>query len=113
MGKFDSYHRFPLSLDPSPDDGDWEERKAPQGEPAQRLCQKLLFRAPGNPGDVRLDNVIDRYFPMSTGLTLVLNAFASPSFKVVWEPNALLFNPSVLEQHAGVARAGRNFNSHR
>jgi hypothetical protein len=37
-----------------------------------------------------------RYFPVSTGLTLVH-----------------LFNPLVLEQHAGVARAGRNLNAHR
>ena len=41
-------------------------------------------------------SVIRRYFSLSTGLTLVD-----------------LFNPSVLEQHAGVARAGRNLNSHR
>ncbi len=65
----------------------WEERLNP--------C-KLLFRAPGFPGNVRLDKVSGRYYPMSTGLTLVD-----------------LFNPSVLEQRAGVAPAGRYLNSYR
>ena len=65
----------------------WWERLNPR---------KLLLRASGNPGDVRLDKVSGRYCPVSTGLTLVH-----------------LFNPPVLEQRAGVAPAGKNLNSYR
>jgi hypothetical protein len=58
-------HRF-LFLETHPDIVDWEERKTQQAIAHYRPCEsqiapfsKLLFRAPGNPGDVRLDNVID------------------------------------------------------
>jgi len=47
----------------------------------------------GFPGKGGLDEVLRRYFLLSTGYTHGL------------------FNPEVLEQHAGLARAGRNFNA--
>ena len=44
-------------------------------------------------GNGGLDDVLRRYFLLSTGYTHGL------------------FNSEVLEQHAGLARAGRNFNT--
>ena len=60
------------------------------------LLLLLLFRASamppngGNVGKVGLDDVLRRYFLLSTEYTHAL------------------FNSEVLEQHAGLARAGRN-----
>jgi hypothetical protein len=47
-------------------------------------------------GHVGLDNVIERYFPLST----------------CYDP-VHMFNPGVLEQRAGLAPAGRYFNASR
>jgi len=52
-------------------------REAVFGRNGQTSC-KLLFRAPGFPGDVRLDNVMEWFDVQHTGLTLVHLFNAAP-----------------------------------